>query len=1388
MPLQSFTTDLQWTFATLTGGAHPFRSALVLAPHSLSPNRGWRDIDADGNATGWILEQGVKRVGHHHYASRAGNRPAGPTVPLVEQGPPRRDTLVRQTPLATALGQAWSAFQSLIYGFTPTWLGQERSELPQPLAPGVEVISTGKGGFADDTYGIRIDLRVHDRKAGHKLFKKDAGRSLPSGWTYIPVSQMATGNYFRVFVGDLLGGPATHVGVYVTRPGSGGAAGTERLCGVYELARAADTGYVDVTGPYDDNGKRPATKDESGIGKPLEPLFRKRPGRFAILRKKGNHGDIQPGSYWFAIQIFDGTGWSLVGYTTHKVEIEDEIKGEAFYFVPPNLPAHWRWRPWVQYEPKEGGSITWLSGYHGPRNTQGLAGSFGDFRGPEPEDVSRSRDPRQGADDKHDKWGVEFYGYIAEAEPSGLKDRFASNTPPPPEEDGTALEPPDANSGPDAVAVGPSFPDSPADYLVATSDEDELVHESAVSNTTLVALTAGNLTWRQKPTLRTNLIRNAEGSERNSDGEVIDWSGMAATATATATFADGILQLSAISSGSATLTPKPTTARVPVSDQDNVTFMATMFAQNPLTGSLGGGGQLVVHHYAAGGTTPLATTVLLTLTTAQLVTLRPGGTTMGPLGTAWAAGTEEYEVQLRPNPTGGNFNMRLFMRDLCATSGIITLRKFETIGPAQPINFAPNAGVSYPGTSAHAVGPVAEAETAAPPADPPIYTEDFEDGALADFTLRTPPSGGNASFAIEAAAALAGGLGLRVQDTTTNSIKERIWVYTLASSTATELHFRWLDKAVTLPTRGELIRGWITDTTDKAMLQVRYSSNGQLRLYRYKADGTLNSSYTIGVSGLVAGQSLDCEFGVVGGNTNGGAIRLLVGLNGNPRTEVARVTSQDFTARFPKNIYFGGRETDSGSKWNFYADNLAITSTGYVLNPEQPTPVTPIVPDAPIRSTGPTAYRLFDAEDQSINQWWWHNEQDVPLGELRGGPRTQEAVAVIPGRSYVNAVQMAWEHTSTTDDPVHQFAVLLTGLNKRPLLVGSPFGPGPDATLCARAGGARSTATGMAASGDWSATPGTVSEDYWQQFTVPSRESALDPGYTQMWILPVNAQSGVFAAQEHDIFRLEELTALGGNTQANRDALRDYGRAEEGSATLTFDTWTPEGTAGHNMPLREAIAGQAVVQSRADLPAGVELQNILWRAADTLAGLATATPTADPATLPDSRYRRVSFDMVGDGVEGPEVASGGAYVFTKPWLSQVLREDRSEFTGGTFVDGVEAVPERSEYEVAKIQGNYTASARSAPVRLLNKTLRIHVFAEEGKLELEATRPTDILGLEARFINGEGEAWQIQPGQEINVVTDPNSVLIREAEERLKRYVHGVAEVTQAKVIAAGPLR
>lgn len=1442
MSIVAFRDVSDWAACILTGSAHPIGDSLGLAPDDLSPNRNWREIDEDGNARGWILEQGVKRVGHNHYSSRAGNRPPGSTVPAIEEKPPRRETLVRQTPLPTALGEAFSALQPLLYGYTPQWVEEDASDLPKPPPPEVEIIAASKGGFPDDRYGIRVALKP-----------KNGGRTMPSGFSYIESADMATGNYFRVYIADYLGGDAVEIEVYVTRPGTGGRPGTERLAESFDLYRASDKGYVTVKS-YRDNGRRPATKDESGLGRPPEPLFRHVHGRFAVLTRPGLF-HRQEGRYHFGIQIFNGRGWSLVGHMTgektvtgftetiteqrtrpytvdlfaNEIQVADNpyvngakihflaggdapeplrvgedyyvravsgnsfrvsgtpngalinltsdgdghLRGEvvrdvyrpyekeekAFWFVPPNLPPHYRWRPWVQFEPLNGGGITLLSGYHGPRNPEAGLRSF-------------SRELRE----NDERRAVAFYGYAPDKEPSGLQWRFAENTAP--ELDESGIEPPDPEEGPQVEAVGPSYPDAPADYLVGVSDEDELGHETVISRT-VKAVLGSNQTWRSKPILRTNMLRNAEGSERTSDGLVSDWFGMTATATATAAFADGILSLSAITSGGATLTPQPRSDKVPVGQDEDVTFLATMYASAPISGSFSGGTQYVVEHLDEAGTVigTGGSTVLLTLTTTGLVTLKPNGYQIGPNGTTpWADGTTHYRVKLRPNPLGGAWNQNVSVRDMAASGGRVALRKFESLGPEVPVTFSPNAGVAYPGTSTHAVGPTPESESTPPAGDTPLFTTDFEDSAFTGWTQRSLPSGRvNATQAIGSSlgpgqSPIEGASSIRLSNQSTTSIAER-WYSRNLGSNKTVHHLRWLDRLVQLPTKGELIRAAIYDQNGDGMIQVRYSSGGQMRMYRFKNDGTINTNFTVAMTGLQNGQNLDAEIGISGGNTTSGIIHTLVGLEGNPRTEVAKNSGLDFAGRYARVVWWGAVETDSAAKWDTIGDRIVGTNTGYVLTPELPTPVTPLVPDAPPISGG---YRLFDSENQAINQWWWFNEAGVTLGDPLGGPRTRRPISVLPGRIYTQAVQLAWRHTSTSDSPVHQFGVILTGFDKAPLFIGSPFGPGPDATAVGRVGGTRSLATAMAESDAWAA------EDFWQTFTVPALEDEFDPGYTEAWIVPVNAQKGVFCAQEH-FFHPGNLT-----TQAARDAKRTYGRGTTGSATLIFDTYTPEGENAYEMMLRDRIESQGLVQSRADLPAGVELQNILWKASDTITELGSAVGVSDPTTLPDSRYRELSFDMAGDGVDGPEIGSGGAYVFVKPYQTMLLRADRSEFPGGTYVDGLEPTPPRRRYDIKEVQGNVIASARSREVRFLSE-FTVGIFSEEAKLEIEATRPTDPLGAEAPFIGGEGTVYIIEPNQEITFETDQESQIIREAEEKLKRYVHGVAKIKGAKVIEEAPL-
>lgn len=1337
------------SMVTLLGGAAVSHGAIILDPKDRTPNRGWKDLDNRGRPVGWGIFLPPGREAQHFYVSRPGNRPAGAGVPTSETEPPRRDTLTDQTPDGLKVGKHWVNHQALQYGWQPEFVEERKSVLPQPQdAPQVKVYASGEKGFPADTYGVRVDFRPT---------KNPDRRTTPTGYTFVTLTNPGMG--FKVYVPpEARAGGANYMGVYVTQPGTNGEAGSEREQAVRDIRHTDSRGFVLVDGPYDDNGSRPATVDQSGIGRPQKPLAVRRYGR-AYADIGGGRWTLAPGKYQFGYIRENGRGWSLLSELTRVRTINNPREKVCFWFLYPGMPENSRVIPVVYYEPLNAGTGAYYMVYdtHSPTGAE------------------------SGYGPKAMKRGVEIYGPDREKTPASVQHRLAEFTPT--EEDTSGLPLPDEAAGPAVVPYGLPLMDAPADYIIATTDEDDLERESPLSRGARISLTTIGQGVNAAAFVPGNRLRNPEGAQRGALGNPVAWNGPFSNSTSTASFRNGSLRIIGSAQGPSVI---PISDPVPIPNSaSDVSVRAQMRLGRDSTAS-----QVFIRYYDATGSQVGTDVVFLQAANAGQINNGPQGTLFGPNGTAIPDGA--VSVAMGFKGPSGSWNGAAYVENMGIFFYPTALRKVESVGPDQPVVFDPTAplnstraGVAsgYPSGSTSAVGPVSRAEESAPPSIGYIEEVTFEGGVWPG-AWSTSPFTNTGVQSVSNASPIFGAYSVLNNSTNTSQIRRalrrRTYTDTLmggANQTAmsARIYERWQARTTT----GEVMTMRINDASGVAMASVVHSPF-QLRLYRHDAAGA-KVAYEVGLTGIRDGSDVEYELSVVNGNAADGQIVLSAGLNGNVRRRVAVFSNRNFQGRKPRQLDIGYEQSTAAATCVFRQDNIVVTRNGAPLyyetqGPPGGTTIPATVPPPEAPPDGSGGYRLYDnvdvqGVDKAINQWWFWIEPGVRRAPgTVYGPYTKDHIHVSPGETITHAIQGGWTFHKEPDRASQQFFVLLHGPGREDLRVGSPFAAGRDATTVSRVGGSRMNRT--AGEGMASAAGGQNATDFWQTFVVPE-------GYYWATIRPVYGAAGYYFFQEH-LFAKGNLT-----TQAARDGARDFQRATTGSATVIVKA--------------EPIANPYKwAQNSERLYLGVEpghlgenasLTSVTYQSGPTRIGpWSPATPSSDPATVPPNNFYKTAFTLNGEAVYNGDTArvrADGIQAIVKPFLSVLLKENRHEIHGAIFVDGVDVPDNRPRTRLVEMDGDIFAPRTSKRVRYMTRDLTIHISSQAQKRWLEMQTEDSVLVIEAPDLSATGRMLAIRPGVRLSVNTDNRTAFIQGS----RRRVYGTATIPagSAQVIEFGPL-
>jgi hypothetical protein len=253
--------------------------------------------------------------------------------------------------------------------------------------------------------------------------------------------------------------------------------------------------------------------------------------------------------------------------------------------------------------------------------------------------------------------------------------------------------------------------------------------------------------------------------------------------------------------------------------------------------------------------------------------------------------------------------------------------------------------------------------------------------------------------------------------------------------------------------------------------------------------------------------------------------------------------------------------------------------------------------------------------------------------------------------------------------------------------------------------------------------------------------------------------------------------------------MRDYGRNTSGTASVAIPAFYERNP--YNWPL---LSEPLRFEIEASLPGpGAYISDLNYQSGSTPLG-PWSTAVTDPDDLPQNSYYRFNFTMNGESAmdgDTPTVGPGSLYVVVKPFMTQLLKDDRTEIAGPVFVNGMDTPSNRPQTNILNLDGDVFATRTSKRVRYLEQPITLHIATEDAKRYLERMEPDDKLTIEAPFLRGanikhaDGRLMVIKPGQDIVVDTGLETVFIDDDDER---NVYGVATIQRAQVIEYTPLQ
>lgn len=707
-------------------------ASVILMPEDLTETAGDLTVlDKDGNPLG---ADGTPFFEIRSTESADGWSPYLGTEPQGVNGPTKQ--VASPYPITR---ESFMGSQLLIPGdLPPTSIGAAR--IAQPAAPILVVESAGVEGFQATTTDLPLFIAF--------TYSSGGKHSLLSPFTLVP--PLATGQTIRAVLPTNIPRGATHVGVWITEPGTS----TPSTPGPAYLQREIvvsryNPGVYDLTGPYRHEKDEPLN-NETILPIPPQPIFDIF-SSFAAL--KGS----RPGKYIARIVWTDGNGESLPSPATSE---RQAAANAAVYFqdISGNPAAAWGelkvlrpdpppnatgWRIYVNTEggPTESPEDATEGAWYVPYNSITALGNE------RPYPISTTE--------------VAFGGWFSSSDSKWAADEQVFLIPRElPTQNTSGIEDPTEPLAQPSVSGAARLP---AGRYYAGITESVRGRESVLSPVASKTI-SGSEVLRIIRQGRVNRIPNGENPEVGADGNPLDQTLVTTGGSVVPEGKTTVLKTSAAQSGA---TPSSATRAADVVNADAWWVEVKIDIESPASGLLAGSAEVVLEELTAGGS--VAQTVLGSIASLGTLNIQkvihsssatglPGGSVQ------WAATTKKADILVRYSGASKNMTIRIYHR-------ILSPSPHAPRRPSDTLTTDTNSWISIPPQGeapSEPAGGASPALVAWPAPDRPLSTgttieskHTFE-SALPDWTQVAT---GNGSVSRQSAAALAGSFGMRSQKT-----------------------------------------------------------------------------------------------------------------------------------------------------------------------------------------------------------------------------------------------------------------------------------------------------------------------------------------------------------------------------------------------------------------------------------------------------------------------------------------------------------------------------------------------------------------------------------------------------------------------------------------------
>ena len=861
-----------------------------------------------------------------------------------------------------------------------------------------------------------------------------------------------------------------------------------------------------------------------------------------------------------------------------------------------------------------------------------------------------------------------------------------------------------------------------------------------------------------------NELRNAEWSSKDAKGNPEDWTltNLGATTPGFFKVTDGVLRLWTVTNTN--LQPSLESKLMPVGGERVTTIAGTAGATRVTAGSIG----LVLVQYGADrkALKDAQGNLLSPIVVVDVASV--GERTFEARFTAEDFAPEcalvAASARIRGVLSGQQFqhNADGYFHSLRVYPFAADIGKVAPGAPGEPADFDPPPVTPCPaGPFAYVGEPPIPSGGSQDLDDPALDTLGFEDGTTGLWTpVGTAPA---AMRGVQPSAGIHEINGYRAQDNSTGGAHtaylERQFPELVGQASALRTIYRFDLKPTDGVVRLHRIAG--SGGAIPAVLAVGPLGNVSVVV---SPNGSPPVSIPLDVT-VYNGTILDVEIAFVPGKQ--GLLTIAVGLGGGKRQIVLQRTF-DFEGRSADVMDPGVTYTlNSYSRHNIAFDQVVVTRRGDVPDRERltaPAGWTPPPEDRPKTAAG-DAPRSFEPDGERMRQL----RVFVPAGYgEKVLPLLERPLPVRPGCTFAAALFGRW--SCFTDEASAGLRVTLIGESDdvAPLVV-------------AEAGRPRGER-------GWHPTSaGEANRDDHDLYTVP-----LEGGYTHA-VLEIVVRPGYYVFQEflHALQRPANLLtgapAEDLSVFAQRDAKRGYGRALEAAGEFILDSMPVAAEAAPDVGNFYSELGAKVLED--ETPVG-SLEVEFSTSHDGVGWL--------PYTDRDSvslRLLKQSLFFSGDGRDGPMIAPGGIYLRSWSPVGVLLRADGTAFPGGAYVGNLLSATSYADVEVKKVGGRLVLVPQSEEIGRLDQGIKITVFTEAAKKEIERNCLLGEFLLELPYSGGTyaGESMLIRFGGQVSLEVQPVPQGVAEyfgvsGEPFRVREIYAVGETEYAEVLELAPLQ